>query len=74
MAVELEDQGGLAGGVINPLVNTQFQYIDVGVNVDITPRIHPNHEVSMKVSVEVSSVTGRVNIGGRIPTRIGSDA
>ncbi|HEX2714201.1 MAG TPA: hypothetical protein VHM88_18565 [Candidatus Acidoferrales bacterium] len=56
--------GGLAGGVINPLVNTQFQYIDVGVNVDITPRIHPNHEVSMKVSVEVSSVTGRVNIGG----------
>ncbi len=56
--------GGLAGGVVNPLVNTQFQYIDVGVNVDITPRIHPNHEISMKVSVEVSSVTGRVSIGG----------
>jgi len=34
------------------------------VNVDITPRIHPNREVSMKVSVEVSSVTGRVSIGG----------
>jgi general secretion pathway protein D len=51
-------------GFVNPLVNTQFQYIDVGVNVDITPRVHPNHEVSLKVSVEVSSVTGQTNIGG----------
>ena len=55
---------GAGGGIINPLVNTQFQYLDVGVNVDITPRIHPNHEVSLKVMVDVSSVTGRVNIGG----------
>ncbi len=30
---------------INPLANTQFQYIDVGVNIDITPRIHADHEV-----------------------------
>ncbi len=51
-------------GVVNPLVNTQFQYIDVGVNIDITPRIHSNGEISMKVSIEVSSVAGRVNIGG----------
>jgi len=56
--------GTAGGGIVNPLVNTQFQYIDVGVNVDLTPRIHPNHEISMKVSVEVSSVTGRVSIGG----------
>jgi general secretion pathway protein D len=57
--------GSTAGsGFVNPLVNTQFQYIDVGVNVDITPRVHPNHEVSMKVSIEVSSVTGQSNIGG----------
>ncbi len=51
-------------GIVNPLVNTQFQYLDVGVNIDITPRVHTNREISMKVSVEVSSVTGRVNIGG----------
>jgi len=51
-------------GVINPLVNTQFQYQDVGVNIDITPRVHLNREVSLKVVVEVSSVTGSVNIGG----------
>jgi general secretion pathway protein D len=45
-------------------VNTQFQYIDVGVNADITPRVHPDHEVSLKVSIEVSSVTGTATIGG----------
>ena len=57
--------GGAAGtGFVNPLVNTQFQYQDVGVNVDITPRVHPNHEVSLKVMVEVSSVTGNTSIGG----------
>ena len=57
--------GGAAGtGFVNPLVNTQFQYQDVGVNIDLTPRIHVNHEVSLKVMVEVSSVTGSTNIGG----------
>jgi general secretion pathway protein D len=57
--------GSSAGtGFVNPLVNTQFQYQDVGVNIDITPRVHPNHEVSLKVNVEVSSVTGQTNIGG----------
>jgi general secretion pathway protein D len=56
--------GAGGAGIINPLVNTQFQYLDVGVNVDITPRIHPNHEISLKVMVEVSSVTGHQNIGG----------
>jgi general secretion pathway protein D len=57
--------GSTAGaGFVNPLVNTQFQYIDVGVNVDITPHVHANREVSLKVQVEVSSVTGTSTIGG----------
>ena len=57
--------GSTAGaGFVNPLVNTQFQYIDVGVNVDITPHVHANREISLKVSVEVSSVTGQATIGG----------
>jgi general secretion pathway protein D len=54
---------GAAGTTVNPLVNTQFQYIDVGVIVDVTPRIHPSGDVSIKVAVEVSSVTGHVTIG-----------
>jgi len=57
--------GSTAGaGFVNPLVNTQFQYIDVGVNLDITPHVHSNRDISMKVSAEVSSVTSQVNIGG----------
>jgi general secretion pathway protein D len=59
-------QAGVGVGAtgVNPLVNTQFQYLEVGVNVDITPRVHPNHEVSMKVIIEVSSQTGLSTIGG----------
>ncbi|MGB7846888.1 MAG: hypothetical protein WBL63_14835 [Candidatus Acidiferrum sp.] len=53
-----------AGGFVNPLVNTQFQYIDVGVNITVTPHVHPNRDVSMKVQIEVSSVTGQATIGG----------
>jgi general secretion pathway protein D len=34
------------------------------VNVDITPRVHAGREVSLKVSLDISSVTGQSNIGG----------
>lgn len=57
-------QPGIGGVGINPLVNTQFQFTDVGVNLDITPRVNSNREISLKLTVEVSSVTQRVNIGG----------
>jgi general secretion pathway protein D len=57
-------QPGIGGVGINPLVNTQFQYLDVGVNIDVTPRIHADGDVSMKISMDVSSVTGTQNIGG----------
>jgi general secretion pathway protein D len=55
---------GIGAGGISPLVNTQFQYLDVGVNIDITPHIHSNHEVTLKMVLEISSVTGTQNIGG----------
>ncbi len=55
---------GGGAGVVNPLVNTQFQYIDVGVNIDVTPRVHPDGEVSMKLSIDVSQLAGTSNIGG----------
>jgi general secretion pathway protein D len=53
-----------SAGVVNPLVNTQFQYIDVGVNIEVTPRVHPDGEISMKLTVDVSQITGTSNIGG----------
>jgi general secretion pathway protein D len=49
---------------LGPVVNTQFQFIDVGVNIDLVPHVHPDHSVSMKMAVEVSSLNGKVNIGG----------
>ena len=57
-------QPGIGGVGINPLVNTQFQYLDVGVNVDITPHVHMAGEVTLKVAMDISSVTGTSNIGG----------
>ena len=55
---------GAVGTGISPLISTQFQYIDVGVNLDITPKVHGNRDVSLKVKVEISAVTSRVNVGG----------
>ncbi len=45
-------------------VQTQFQYIDVGVNIDLTPTIHENRDVTMKVHIEISSQTGTDTISG----------
>ena len=59
-------QSGFGGSV-----NTQFQYLDVGVNIDVTPYVHADNEVTLKMSLEVSSVTGSVNIGGFSQPEIG---
>ncbi len=62
--------GTIGAGSISPLVSTQFQYLDVGVNIDITPHIH-EHEVTLKMALEISSVTGEQNIGGITQPTIG---
>src|SRR5258705_1081933 len=62
--------GGVSGGGISPLVNTQFQYLDVGVNIDITPHILSGGEVNLKMVLEVSTVTGSTDIGGISPPTI----
>jgi general secretion pathway protein D len=41
---------------------TSFQYIDVGVNMELTPMIHENRDVTLKLSMEVSSQSGTVTI------------
>jgi general secretion pathway protein D len=57
-------QPGVGGVGINPLVNTQFTFLDVGVNVDIVPKIHGTDEVSLHCEIEISSVAAQVNLGG----------
>src|SRR6266567_5640994 len=55
-------QPAFVGATGTPVVN--FQFVDVGVNLDITPRVLLNHEVSMTVQVQVRAVAGDRNIGG----------
>ena len=57
-------QAGTNATATNALVNTQFTYIDVGVNVELLARVHENGEVSMHLELEVSNVNGHVNLGG----------
>jgi general secretion pathway protein D len=57
-------QPGIGGVGINPLVNTQFQYIDTGVNVEMLPRVHDNGDVTIHVDLNINSVSSYVNLGG----------
>ena len=57
-------QPGIGGVGINPLVNTQFQYLDVGVNITIQPTVHLNGDVTLKLTMEITSETNTVDIGG----------
>jgi general secretion pathway protein D len=45
-------------------VNTQFTYLDVGVNIDVTPTVHQDREITLKMTLEVSSQNGSVSISG----------
>lgn len=55
----------------NPVVQTQFNYQEVGVKIDITPTVHANSEITLKISMEISSLTGTTKIGGLEQPTIG---
>ncbi len=55
--------GGSALGGIGA-VQTQFQYIDVGVNIDMKPTIHFNRDVTLKLKIEISAENGSTTISG----------
>ncbi|MGC2619322.1 MAG: secretin N-terminal domain-containing protein, partial [Acidobacteriaceae bacterium] len=57
-------QTGAATAIVSSLVNTQFQYIDVGVIMDMKPTIHFDNDVSMKLSIELSATNSSTSIGG----------
>jgi general secretion pathway protein D len=57
-------QPGIGTIGVSPLVNTQFQFIEVGVNVDIVPQVHGPDEVSLHIELEISNVRDRIDIGG----------
>ena len=43
---------------------TQFQYQDVGVNIEMTPSVHYDHDVTLKIKIEVSAESGTQSIEG----------
>ena len=53
-----------AAAAITPMAETQFQYIDVGVNIEMTPTVHYDHDVTLKLKIEVSSESGSTTISG----------
>jgi len=57
-------QPGVGAVGVSPLVSTQFQFADVGVNIDLTPRVHGQNEVTLHAEMEISKITGQVNLGG----------
>jgi len=54
-----------AGGVQTQPI-TSFNYENIGVNIDLTPRMHHDDDVSLAVKIEVSSISGS-GFGG-LPT------
>jgi general secretion pathway protein D len=54
--------GSVAG--ISPMAETQFTYIDVGVKIEMTPTVHFDHDVTLKIKIEISSQSGQVTIEG----------
>jgi general secretion pathway protein D len=63
--------GNTVGGNVVPI--TSFQYQEVGITIDIEPRVHHNKEITLKVTVEVSNLSGFITgSGGQQQPRIGT--
>ena len=54
----------IATGGIAQQPFTSFDYKDVGVNIDITPRVHHDGEVSLGLKLEISSLTSSIGLAG----------
>jgi general secretion pathway protein D len=57
-------QPGIGTVGVSPLVSTQFQFVDTGVNLEVTPHVHGTNEVTLHVSVDISNVSQTINLGG----------
>jgi general secretion pathway protein D len=55
---------GVSTGVASIGVQTQFTYLDIGVNIDMTPTVHYDREITLKMKIEVLSHASDVTISG----------
>ncbi len=49
------------GGNVVPI--TSFQYQDIGIRIEVEPRVHHNREITLKLSVEISNIGETVSVG-----------
>jgi general secretion pathway protein D len=66
-------QPGVGSVGVSPLVSTQFNYIDTGVNLKIVQQVHSNSEVTLHIEVDISSVAQYINLGGLSQPVIGQN-
>ena len=55
---------GASTAIVSSLVNTQFTYLDIGVTIDITPTVHQDREITLKMIIEITNQANTVTISG----------
>ena len=54
----------IATGGVNQQPITSFNYENIGVNIDITPRTHMNNDVTLALAISVTSISGTPGSAG----------
>jgi general secretion pathway protein D len=54
----------LAVGTLNQQPITSFEYKSVGVNIDITPRVHADGDVSLELKLDISALAPSLDVAG----------
>jgi general secretion pathway protein D len=53
-----------SSGSVGLLASTQFQFQDIGVNLELTPHLLPTGEVDVHAKIEISSLGASITVGG----------
>ncbi len=53
-----------SSGSVGLLASTQFQFQDVGVNLDLTPHLLATGEIAVHAKIEISSLGASITVGG----------
>ena len=54
------------------IANTQVQYLDVGLTLEVEPTIYVDNDVAIKLQMEVSSIVNTINVGDTRAYEIGT--
>ena len=54
------------------IANTQVQYLDVGLTLEVEPTIYADNDVAIKMQLEVSSIVNTINVGDTRAYEIGT--